>query len=920
MFALAALATAAAARAEEASHVATAFYYGSQVPNELLDHFDRIVVEPDNLSAPPVGHRARPFAYVSVGEVHPSRPWRKDLPSNLVLSRNPLWGTDVVDTRSPAWRTFLVARVIEPLYARGYRGLFLDTLDSHRLVAHDEVERRAHAAGIAAIVGEIRRRHSDVQILMNRGFDVLPLLDRSPDGLVVESMFRTAGSDDVYREVPPADTERLRQALLEARARWSLPITVVDYVPPTDRSLRRATALRIWREGFDPYVSTPALDGIGVGRAEIVPRRVLLLYKNHPEEGYLGAQDACVLVTPVLEWMGYAVDYVDVGGPLPEGDLGGRYAGVVTLLTSGDGDEAKIRGWLLRRMNAGLRVAFLEGFGFEADAAFLARLGLVEGSSKGRRPLRIAATSPYVGFEVAPRLLARELPGIRRTEGATRSLLSLADADGATGDAIVMGPWGGAALSPYVIEDGLDQERRWILDPFRFLSDALALEPIPAPDVTTESGRRILTVHIDGDAFVSRAERPDQPFAGKVILDEILTRYRVPHTVSVIEGEIGPGGLYPADSPRLEAIARDIFRLSYVEAGSHTFSHPFDWAAAESGHPSTSSSLPIPNYAFDMDRDLRGSIEYIQSRLLPPGKTVRVLQWSGDCSPSAAAVAFVQRLGVENVNGGGSTRTEDFPSLTRGSPMGIPKGEGVYQVFAPVENENVFTNEWRGPYYGYEHAIETFELNESPRRLSPISIYYHFYSGVKTASLAALRRVYEWALSQETTRLYLSEYAAKARAFQDVTLGRRIDDGAWELGGLGELRTVRVDAAWGWPDLARSVGVAGVRDTPQGRYVHIAREGDVLLASSQAPPIGQPYLEASNGRVLRWSGQSGATRSVNLAAHEPLILDIAGARECSLTTAHGTTARGVARAGQAGAVVRLAIAALETGDANLDCR
>ncbi len=909
---VAVLAQSPRALAAEPPHAATAFYYGAHVPNELLSHFDRVVVEADNLTTMPSGGRATPFAYVSVGEVHPSRPWRNAVPPQLVLSHDQTWGSDIVDTRSPAWRAFLLERVIEPLYARGYRGLFLDTIDAYERVADGAGERRAHAAGIAGIIGAIRQRHPDMQILMNRGFDVLPLLAEPPEGLVVESLFRTAGPGHSYREVAADDSGRLLEALRGVRARWAIPIAVIDYVSPADRPLRRATALRIGNEGFDPYVSTPELDGIGVGRAEIVPRRVLLLYRDHPEEGYLGAQDACVLVAPILEWMGYAVDYVDVGGALPETDLEGRYAGVVTLLARGDGDEAKIRRWITARMDSGLRVAFLGGFGFEADPPWLARLGLVEAAATGEAPLRIASSE--VGFEAAPRVSSRELPRVRRGDGPGRSLLSLADAGGARWDAIVVGPWGGVAFDPYMLAEGLDQERRWILDPFRFLSEALALPPIPAPDVTTESGRRILTAHIDGDAFVSRAERPDRAFAGKVIRDEILSRYAIPHTVSVIEGEVGPAGLYPADSPQLEAIARDIFRLPYVEAGSHTFSHPFDWAAAEAGQPSATCGLPIPNYTFDRDRDLRGSVEYMQSRLLPQGKTVRVMQWSGDCSPSAASVAYVRRMGLENVNGGGSTRTSDFPSLTHGSAMGIPKGDGAYQVFAPVENENVFTNEWRGPYYGYVHAIETFELNESPRRLSPISIYYHFYSATKTASLAALRRVYDWALAEETTRLFVSEYAAKVRAFQDVTLARRVDDGAWEFGGLGDLRTVRVDPALGWPDLARSTGVAGVRDTPQGRYVHLARDGDVVLALSKDPPAGA-YLEDANGRVLRWQGQGGGAQAVSVAGHEPLILDIAGASHCTLTGSWG-----VVRSTAVASAVRLSVGRLETGNATIDCR
>jgi hypothetical protein len=895
-------------------HLSTAFYYGARLPEELLAHFDRVVVEPDNMSAPPApGIRAHLFAYVSAGEVNPSRPWYAEVPRKLILGQNRQWHTDVVDTRSPEWRSFLLDRVIEPLYARGYRGVFLDTLDSYELVTRDPNERGAHAAGLAALVNAIRARHHDLQILINRGFEILPLLDAPPDGLVVESLFRTSDAEGHYREVGAADTRDLLERLRQVRARWAVPIAVIDYVDSHDRALRRETALRIWNAGFDPYVATPSLDGIGVGRLEIVPRRILLLYKNHPEEGYLGQQDACVLLAPVLEWLGYAVDYVDVTGPLPEGDLVGRYAGAVALVGEGVERPEVLRRWISTQLDAGLRIAFIEGFGFDPDPALLARMGLEEATKSPRAPVEIRSSSPYVGFEVPARAHAHELPPFRVGAGSTRSLLKVADAGGETWDGLVIGPWGGAAFSPYVIEQGLNQERRWVLDPFRFVHDALALQAIPIPDITTESGRRILTVHVDGDAFVSRAERRDGAFAGQVILDEILSKYRVPHTVSVIEGEIGPAGLYPADSPALEAIARRIFLLPYVEAGSHTFSHPFDWADVESGRPvSPSAALPIPNYKFDLDRDLRGSVDYIQTRLLPPGKRVRVLQWSGDCSPSAAAVAFVEALGIENVNGGGSTRTSDLPSLTRASAMGIPKGNGAYQVFAPIENENVFTNDWHGPYYGYSQVIDTFELNERPRRLSTISIYYHFYSGVKTAALTALRHVYDWALAQDTTRLYLSEYAAKVRAFQKVTLARRVDDGGWELGNLGELRTVRVDEGWGWPDLARSTGVAAVHEAPQGRYVSLARDADVVLYASPDRPTG-PRLDSSNGRIVSF-GRSGAKWALRVSGHEPLVIDVAGAKECTLTGP-----RGVVRATPLPTVLRLTLPTSDTGDAFLEC-
>lgn len=905
------------ASADEPPHVSTAFYYAAGVPNELLAHFDRVVVEPDAVPTLPISPRAQLFAYVSVGEVNSARSYRQDIPQALIVGSNRVWRSDIVDTRKEQWRQFLLDRVIEPLYARGFRGLFLDTLDSYQGITTDPSDRASHARGIANIIEALRQRHPDLKLLMNRGFDVLPLLSQPPDGLVVESMFQTADPGDVYRQVSVGDRTALLRALQRVRDRWNLPITVIDYVPMADRSLRRHIANRIWQSGFDPYITTPALNSIGVGRVEIVPRRVLLLYKNHPDEGYLGQQDACVLVAPILEWMGYAVDYVDVSGPLPTGDIAGRYAGVVVMAPEGVDGVNAYRSWLTRLLETGVHIAFLDGFGFEADSAFLERLGLEAAKTTVKQPVKLTLTSSYLGFETPALPRVHELPPVRTKGDAVRSYLRLEDADGSSWDGLVIGRWGGAVFGPYVLSEELGQERRWIVDPFKFLGDALALEPIPAPDVTTESGRRILTIHVDGDAFVSRAERRGNPFAGEVVLEDILRRYPVPQTVSVVEGEIGPTGLYPADSPQLEAIARAIFALPYVEIGSHTYSHPFDWADAEAGKiTSPPANLPIPNYKFDLDREIRGSLDYINSRLAPPGKSVRVLQWSGDCSPSRTAVELAERAGVENVNGGGATRTNEFSSLTRGSALGIPKGDGVYQVFAPIENEYVYTNEWRGPYYGYDRVIETFELNERPRRLSIISIYYHFYSGIKTASLEALRHVYDWALAQETTKLYLSEYAAKVRAFQSVSYGRRVDDGGWEIAGLGDLRTLRVDDTWGWPDLTRSVGVAGVRDLPQGRYVHLARDSDPVLYPSVSPPMG-PYLHQANGRVLHWEHVGGVAGSAKLriAGNESLSIEIVASQPCTLKTPR----RMVAGSPTSG-VIRFALQEKDTEEATLDCR
>lgn len=903
-----------------AASATTAIYYGRDVPHELFAHYDRVVVEADHFASAPPSPRAQLFAYVSVGEIHSTRAWHKDVPAKLVLGNNGAWGSEIVDTRDPVWHAFLLDRVIEPLWKKGYRGFFLDTLDSYKRVVTGATATAEHARGIGRFISSLQKRHPDAKVIVNRGFDVLPYVARV-DGLVVESLFATCDpTGKICRAVPERESGALLALIRQIQASRHIPITVIDYVPSADLEARRNAAKRIADLGFDPWVTSPKLDEYGMGRVEIVPRRVLVLYK-HNTEGYLGIQDACVLIAPVLEWLGYAVDYADVNKPLPAQSLAGRYAGVVTLLPEGVERPDAYKNWLIKQVDAGVRVAFVEGFGFEPDEPFLKRLGLAAAKPVVKPPVKMVKTSEYFGFEAPVRPRVRDRSPFVANRGDLNELLRFEDASGAAWSGAVIGPWGGVAFLPHVIAESLEQERRWILDPFKFLKDALALPPIPAPDVTTEGGRRIFTVHIDGDAFVSRVERRGAPFTAAVVLEELLKRFHVPHTVSIVEGEVGPTGMYPQYTDKLEGYARKIFALPHVEMASHSFSHPFEWEDAEAGKREPHvPHLAIKGYKFDLTRDVKGSVDYINT-LAPPGKRVKVMLWTGNCAPSEHAVGLTQKLGLMNVNGGGATRTRDYPSLTRGSAMGIPKAPGVYQVFAPVENENVYTNDWLGPFDGYRHAIETYKLNDSPRRLSTLTIYYHFYSAAKTASLVAVKEVYEWAVEQETTPMYLSEYAAKVLAFQRASLARRAD-GAWEIGNLGELRTLRLDPALGWPMHEASIGVAGVRDAPQGRYVHLtdAREKGLAVVVAGKAPGSSPRLVHANGRARVWkpSGKSGAR--VRVTADVPLEIEVAAKGKCRLLVAGKPAKASREPSLPTGEVVTsFELPAMDTGEAELDC-
>jgi hypothetical protein len=575
--------------------------------------------------------------------------------------------------------------------------------------------------------------------------------------------------------------------------------------------------------------------------------------------------------------MGYAVEYADVNKPLPAETLVGRYAGIVTWFASdAPGRKPGVLDWLARQRADGIRIAMLGSFPFGLESGTARDYGIAVSNPKGpARTLTIDSKDPLVGFEAQPFPENRFFAPIA-AQGGTPLLRWRSNA-GDTMDAVAFMPWGGYALSPYEILSLPNAAgNRWIIQPFEFLRRALALPDMPVPDVTTENGRRLMMVHVDGDGFVNRAERAGTPFAGEVLLTDILQKYHIPHTVSIIQGEIAPNGLYPQFSAQLEPIARKIFALPNVEIASHTFSHPFRWSPAAANADAGAYHLDIPGYGaqIDLDKEIKGSIDYINSRLAPPGKRVRLLFWSGDTNPGADAVAKAYQAGVLNLNGGGAFTTNRNRSFSSVWPIGMKKGN-YFQIHAPDHNENVYTNNWTGPYYGFRRVIETFQLTETPYRLKPIDIYYHAYSASKTASLTALNEVYQWAMRQPVMNIYASEYALKVLDFNRMVVARSPE--GWIIRGGGALRELRMPASLGVPDVAASRSIAGYQSRANDYYVHTADGSALLKVAPQVP--AQPYLVDANGRVENWQQDRG-TMQFSLRAHVPLRFSLANVSGC----------------------------------------
>jgi len=241
----------------------TAFFYGAQVPVTALAQFDRVVVEADQIQdlRPLRAAGADIFAYVSVGEVEGWRASVRALPPELFLGSNASWHSRIADLSHPGWRRYLLDERMAGLWAAGYRGFFLDTLDSYRMAAKDAAQERAQTAALVDLIRAMHDRFPGVKLLLNRGFEVLSEVAPLCVGVVAESLFQgwNAGLQK-YVRVSEADRLWLLNRLSDARERFGLPVTVIDYVSPKQPALARATAQRIAALGFAPWVANPGLD------------------------------------------------------------------------------------------------------------------------------------------------------------------------------------------------------------------------------------------------------------------------------------------------------------------------------------------------------------------------------------------------------------------------------------------------------------------------------------------------------------------------------------------------------------------------------------------------------------------------------------------------------------------------------------
>jgi hypothetical protein len=851
-----------------------AIFYGKPLPVNELSLYQRVVVQADQTSPAQLqqltAYDVQVLAYLSLGEGHP-----QDIVASSAksLAKNFSWNSLVMDLTDANWQRHVLQQA-EELLAQGYQGFFLDTLDSYWLAEISAEELNAQQQALAELIHKLKTLGAKV-LIQNRGFELLDDTHQVIDAIAAESFFAGYNvAQDSYKLVNESDRQWLI-AQFDKASEMGLETIAIDYVKTHQD--RAEIADKIKALGITPWVADGHLTQLGTGNLRPVARRVLIAYDSRQENfsHSIGHQQ----FVPHLEYLGYLPEYIDIAEEKwPQADPA-LYAGALFYLSSSQYSEKLLK--QLSHWQHHIPLLFLNDL--PTDDIFLQNLGikLTDVDKKGKIVFKSAAPWSFeANINDVPSWMHPQV-AIQNINSENQIHLSLKNKKQQAALAIT-GPWGGVVLQPALFLPLPEEQLKWLHDPIKLLRQGLQLADLPVADITTENGRRIMTSHIDGDGFVSRAKYPGSPMAAEVMLKQLIEPYHLPITVSVIEGEVGPKGLYPKDSAAAEALAREIFAKPYVEIASHSFSHPFFWGEV----PTTTSlddgfHLPIKNYQLSIEREIIGSINYINEHLTTKEKPVSIMLWTGEAMPEGDAIAYTKKIGVLNVNGGNTKLIKGQDSLTNLWPIGRPLKQGI-QVYAPIMNENFYTELWQGAHFGYQRVLETYQLTDQPRRYKPVSIYYHFYSAEDPAGIRALKRVYDDVLTQHIFPMFLSDYARKAEEFYHYGLAKT-PSGEW-FTKLNYINTLRISKTMGLPLLNDTNHVIGYKDYNESVYVHLNQ--NVVQVAFQDKPLNTGYLVSSSATLKQWmSHRTGKRTEISFVADSfiPFELVLSHPGKCRLS-------------------------------------
>lgn len=244
-------------------------YYGNEEKPSSFNHYDLVVLDMEY--SPPfkylINRETVLLSYLSLGEVSSNRSYfhfLKDL--RLLLEENPFWpGSYFIDTRRREWKDFLIETLIPIILQKGYKGLFLDTLDNPAFL-EDKSPKKYFGMSKSSIelVKTIRFHFPKIFIMVNRAYEILPEIASDIDLELAESLYTDYHFKEktYFKNSLTLYDEQVAFLKDIQKKNPHLKLFSLDYWHPEDRKEIMKIYEKEEKNGFIPYVSDISLNKI----------------------------------------------------------------------------------------------------------------------------------------------------------------------------------------------------------------------------------------------------------------------------------------------------------------------------------------------------------------------------------------------------------------------------------------------------------------------------------------------------------------------------------------------------------------------------------------------------------------------------------------------------------------------------------
>ena len=192
---------------------------------------------------------------------------------------------------------------------------------------------------------------------------------------MVESVFQTFDPETKgYRATNSEERKAVIAGDREGQSRWFESVWRRLRGAGRNRAGGGRAATALSGIGAEPFVTTPALNGVALAPVRRELRKILVLYGwDETEKRPMWPIDTMTaerLQMP-LEWMGYECEYLHVANQEPLDSLAGHYAGVIfdSELEFPYDKELRYAEWAVKQKREGVKMLFAANFPFATDDA-----------------------------------------------------------------------------------------------------------------------------------------------------------------------------------------------------------------------------------------------------------------------------------------------------------------------------------------------------------------------------------------------------------------------------------------------------------------------------------------------------------------------------------------------------------------------